>query len=152
MLNLISDITRIHIFNEPKLNLIGCIAISKSEKEFKAIGGTRLAEYSSLNDAIKDAIRLANSMTKKCLVAEIPFVGGKGVLLKPKHMYNIEEYFKTYGEIIESLNGNFITGCDVGVNNSNMNIAKTQTKYITGLSNNLDRDYLIYLTALGVYE
>ena len=152
MLNLISDIRGIYVFNNPKINLIGCIAIDKGKQEYGAIGGTRLLEYSSLEYAIKDVVWLANAMSKKCIVADIPFVGGKGVLLKQKHINSIEEYFKAYGEIIESLNGSFITGCDVGVDNFNMNIVKSKTHYITGLSNGLDRDYLSYLTALGVYK
>lgn len=69
-----------------------------------------------------------------------------------KCIKNIQKIFECYGTIINSLNGSFITGGDVGVNNTHMNIAQTKTKYIAGLSSGLDRDYLSYLTAFGVYK
>jgi leucine dehydrogenase len=152
MLEIIKNVQGVYIFNEPSLDLMGCISIDKCNRNYTAIGGTRLAQYPSLEEAVRDSVYLAKTMSKKCKIADIPFIGGKAVILKPKHIKNIQKFFEYYGMIINSLNGSFITGCDVGVNSTHMNIVQTKTKYITGLSKGLDRDYLSYFTALGIYE
>lgn len=145
-------IGRIHIFNNYNLGLICCVATSYSKTNLKSIGGTRIAKYASLNDAVQDAINLAEVMNLKCAVARIPYVGGKSVILKLDHSVNKQKFFKEYGKIIQSLQGEFITGCDVGVKNEDMEMTKRHCNFITGLSYDKKLDQLTYLTALGVFE
>lgn len=147
--NVISRINGAYIFNDRELGLQGCIAIDKINKHNVALGGTRLVYHKSFNDVIQEAVDLSRTMSKKCLVANLPFVGGKAVIML-NNTEKISPALEAYGRIIQSLNGAFITGCDFGTNNEHMKIVSSQTNYITGLITN--RDYLSYMTALGVYK
>ena len=46
-----------------------------------ALGGIRIQPYASFEDALKDALRLAEGMTYKAAVAEVGFGGGKSVII-----------------------------------------------------------------------
>lgn len=83
MLELIKHVKGVYIFNEPSVDLSGCISIDKCDENYSAIGGTRLIQYASLEEAVQDSMNLAKTMSKKCRIADIPFIGGKAVILKP---------------------------------------------------------------------
>ena len=59
-----------------------------------ALGGCRCIEYSSTEAAAIDAIRLAQGMTYKAALANLPLGGGKMVVLKPPHIKDRVAYFK----------------------------------------------------------
>lgn len=142
----------LYIKIEAAIQLIAIIAIDKLNQGV-AIGGTRCISYDSIQDAITDAIKLSIAMGCKTRFAELPFCGGKVVMVKPKQDVDKEQYFATYGKFIESLNGRIITGCDSGVSQKDMRIAAEHTKYITGLpESDENHDDLAFLTALGVEE
>lgn len=146
------NFSELHIKKDEKTGLMACVAIH-SLKEERAIGGCRCIHYNSFNDAIHDAINLANAMSKKIKFCGYPFGGGKCVLMKPEKIENREEYFSSFGHFINSLNGRFITGCDSGVTQNDMEIASHISGYITGLPDRkTNKNMLIDLTALGVYE
>ena len=45
-----------------------------------AVGGTRLRAYPEASSALQDAMRLAEAMTDKWAVLDMPFGGGKSVI------------------------------------------------------------------------
>ena len=45
-----------------------------------AVGGTRCATHSTVQDAMDDALRLSRAMSYKNAMADLPFGGGKAVL------------------------------------------------------------------------
>lgn len=148
----LADETEIHLKVDLDTSLIAIAAIDKANNG-PALGGTRCTHYASIKDAITDAIKLSKTMTRKTHFADLPFTGGKVVLVKPEKISNKKEFFSAYGKFIDSLDGRIITGCDSGVTQEDMKIATEYTKYITGLSSpNSDLDSLAYLTAFGVQE
>ena len=46
-----------------------------------ATGGTRYLSYKSEQDALNDALKLSKAMTYKCALADVPFGGGKAVII-----------------------------------------------------------------------
>lgn len=144
------DVQDIHIRHDKSTGLVAVIALDKPD-ERPALGGCRCIHYASLDDAIVDATHLAKAMSRKNHFGNLPFTGGKAVLMRPVGDFDREAYFKAFGRFVESLQGRFITGCDSGVNESDMRHAATQTRYITGFkAPEGDGDTLSYLTALGV--
>jgi leucine dehydrogenase len=96
-----------------------------------AIGGVRLWQYDSEEAAIQDALRLSEAMTLKAAVADIPFGGGKAVMLadgKEQEPGIRTARFRAFGRFVESLGGSYIAGPDVGTSSADM----AQIKDVTG--------------------
>ena len=67
-----------------------------------AVGGTRLRAYPKPSDALEDAMRLAEAMTDKWAVLDMPFGGGKSVIApdEPLDPGDREALFLRYGELL----------------------------------------------------
>ena len=98
-------------------------------------GGTRIHIYPTLGDAIVDAQKLAEGMTYKFAVADIPRGGAKAVIALRKNLDPQERsgLLRRYGELVQQLGGIFCTGPDVGTSAMDMDIiAETGEPYIFG--------------------
>lgn len=123
----------IHIKFDPTSELYAIIAIH-STKRGPALGGCRCIEYHSTTDAIRDAIRLAQGMSFKAAMANLPLGGGKAVLMRPHQMTDREAYFSAFGRFVNELGGRYITAMDSGTEITDMDIISTQTNYVTTIS------------------
>ena len=100
-----------------------------------AVGGTRLRAYPKPSDALEDAMRLAEAMTDKWAVLDMPFGGGKSVIApdEPLDPGDREALFLRYGELLESLRGAFQSGVDVGVSPRDMAVVARVTRNVHGV-------------------
>ncbi len=99
-----------------------------------ALGGARLWRYSSLDEALTDALRLARGMTYKNALARLPFGGGKAVILaNAQTTSEREKLFRAHGRFVERLGGSYITAEDVGTSPDDMEHVRRETKYVGGL-------------------
>src|SRR5262245_7439776 len=73
----------IHIKIDHKLGLHAVIAIH-STKRGPAIGGCRVIHYDHAKEALVDVLRLAQMMSYKAAVCNLPHGGAKAVIIKPK--------------------------------------------------------------------
>jgi leucine dehydrogenase len=102
-----------------------------------AAGGTRMKTYASLEEAVKDAQRLAEGMTYKWAAAGSVRGGGKAVLFVPPDQTAAERkaLFKRYGHEINNLGGRFYTGPDLGTSTEDMDfIGQFAPDYVFGRS------------------
>jgi len=131
---------------DKKSGLRGVIAIHRGGLTSPAMGATRLWGYSSEADAISDALRLSKIMSYKSALAGVKYGGAKAVLigsdLTPKKR---KELCRAYAKRINYLNGKFITGTDVGLEDDDVKIMRKETPYIIGTR----VDPALY-TAIGV--
>lgn len=95
-----------------------------------AIGGCRCIPYASVEDALKDSLRLARMMTYKAAIHNLPHGGAKSVLMRPKHIQDPDKYFSAFGQFIESLGGRYITAIDSGTTPKEMDIIAKHTSYV----------------------
>jgi len=98
-----------------------------------ATGGTRMKHYSTLNDAVGDALKLAKGMTYKFAVPGLPLGGGKAVINLPESFDQSSrpDLLRRYGSLIKQLGGLYYTGSDVGTSSSDMDIiAETGAPYV----------------------
>jgi len=100
-----------------------------------AIGGTRFWMYSTDEDALMDALRLSRGMTYKCAMANLPFGGGKSVILKSEDIQNRESLFRAHGKMVNQLGGRYLTAEDVGTTTEDMDFVRKETIYVAGLTN-----------------
>jgi leucine dehydrogenase len=99
-----------------------------------ALGGTRMWNYRNVDEAMKDALRLSRGMTYKSAIAGLNFGGGKAVIIGDAATDKSELLFRTFGKYVDGLGGRFIAAEDVGTDVKDMEYARMESKYITGIS------------------
>jgi leucine dehydrogenase len=123
----------IHFRIDPISGLKAIIAIHSTSRG-PALGGTRCLTYPSESHAVLDAMRLAQSMSYKSAFADLPYGGGKAVLIRPKTIASRDAYFECYGDFIDSLKGRYITAVDVGTTVDDMDIIGRRTRHVLSTS------------------
>jgi leucine dehydrogenase len=98
-----------------------------------AVGGCRMWNYASEQDAIDDVLRLSKGMSLKNAMADLGLGGGKSVIIGDPHTEKTPELFRAFGRMLDRLGGHYITAEDVGIDVADMQIVATQTKYVAGL-------------------
>lgn len=101
-----------------------------------ALGGTRMWNYSSENEAINDVLRLSRGMTYKAAISGLGLGGGKAVIIGDSKTQKTPELFRRYGRFVETLAGRYITAEDVGTSTSDMVSVREATRHVTGLPEN----------------
>ena len=99
-----------------------------------AVGGTRLWNYASVDEALADALRLSRGMTFKNAAAGLALGGGKSVILKPAGDFDRELLFRAHGRFVDSLGGRYITAEDVGSSPADMALVRKETPHAAGLA------------------
>jgi leucine dehydrogenase len=100
-----------------------------------ALGGARLWHYRVPGDAIADALRLSEAMTLKAAAAGLDLGGGKAVLCSDGELDEgrRRELMLDLGEVVESLDGRYITAEDVGTGTEDMAVIRARTSHVVGL-------------------
>jgi leucine dehydrogenase len=102
-----------------------------------SLGGARLWHYGALGDAIADALRLSEAMTYKAAAAGLDLGGGKAVLCVPPDRdlspAARRDLMLDLGDVVESLEGRYVTAEDVGTGTEDMAIIRERTEHVVGL-------------------
>jgi leucine dehydrogenase len=98
-----------------------------------ALGGTRMWDYESDNDAIIDVLRLSRGMTFKAAITGLSLGGGKAVIIGDASTQKNEALMRKFGEYVNSLGGKYITAEDVGMSANDMEFVKKETEFVTGI-------------------
>jgi leucine dehydrogenase len=129
-------------------NLKGFIVIY-NDNLGPALGGTRIARYKTSNEALTDAIKLAESMTYKSAIAGLPFGGGKGVIIDQPGVPK-GELLKEYALVVDKLKGKFYTGEDVGLEEPDVQYMLKFSSYFIGKTGEAgDPSYFAALSAFN---
>lgn len=115
-----------------------------------ALGGTRICEYESDEEAIEDALRLARGMTYKNAAAGLNLGGGKAVIIGDPKKIKSEALFRAFGRFVEGLNGRYITGEDMNATQQDASYINCETDYIVGLETGSGNPSPV--TAYGVFK
>lgn len=122
---------KIHTKMDTKTGLNAIIAVHNTTLG-PALGGCRLFGYHSASKAMKDALSLAHMMTLKSAFCDMPHGGAKSVLIKPKYIRDRTAYFRSFGDFVHELDGEYITAIDVGTSTEDMDIIAERTPYVIG--------------------
>lgn len=139
---------KVFYFEDKKVKLRGYIAWHNT-KRGPATGGTRLYKYKNKNEALADVLQLSKAMTYKAAIANIPFGGGKVVIIRTQKQKS-KKFLKSYAQIIDSFKGKFTTGTDVGISDMDTKYMSTITPFI--LKGTKGRTTTSLMAARGVYE
>lgn len=99
-----------------------------------ALGGTRMWNYETEEEAFEDVLRLSRGMTYKNAAAGLNLGGGKAVIIGDARKDKNPEMFRAFGRYIQGLNGRYITAEDVGTTVEDMDTIHDETDYVTGIS------------------
>lgn len=98
-----------------------------------ALGGCRMWNYDTEEEAVLDVLRLSKGMTFKSAVSGVDYGGGKSLIWGNPATDKSEGLFRAFARYVEVLNGRFMTGTDVGTTFDDFVIALKETKYVGAL-------------------
>jgi glutamate dehydrogenase/leucine dehydrogenase len=100
----------------------------------QAVGGCRIWRYAGWAEGVDDALRLSAAMTHKSAVAGLAVGGGKtvvpvpmGTALDPARRRDL---LYDIGDVIDSLDGRYATGPDVGTTSADMVAIGHRTEHV----------------------
>jgi leucine dehydrogenase len=97
-----------------------------------ALGGCRMWNYASDEEALRDVLRLSRGMTYKSALARLPLGGGKAVIIGDPRSGKSEALFQAMGDFVDSLGGRYITAADSGTGVAEMQIMAERTRHVAG--------------------
>jgi leucine dehydrogenase len=102
-----------------------------------SLGGTRFWPFPDEESALVDVCRLAKGMTYKHAAAGLDQGGGKAVILGDPATLRTDELILAYGRFVDGLAGRYLTAEDVGTTQADMDLIRTVTPHVTGVSERL---------------
>ncbi len=117
-----------------------------------ALGGCRMYPYEKEDDAILDVLRLARGMTYKNAAAGLSLGGGKSVIIGDPRRDKSEEMLRAFGRFVQTLGGRYYTAEDSGTSVEDMDVIRTETEYVLGLSTADSSGDPSPVTAFGVWR
>lgn len=98
-----------------------------------AVGGCRMWDYDTEDDALMDGLRLSKGMTYKCAAAGVDHGGGKTVIWGDPAKDKSEALFRALGRFVDGFKGRYSTGTDVGTTYDDFVIASKETEFVGAL-------------------
>jgi leucine dehydrogenase len=126
------DHEQVLFVTDSDVGLRGIIAIHDTTLG-PALGGCRMWPYESESAALRDVLRLSRGMTYKGAAAGVKLGGGKAVIIGDPRADKTPELLKSMAQAIERLNGQYITGPDIGTSEDDMNTIRSVTRCVIGV-------------------
>ncbi|NNG01210.1 MAG: Glu/Leu/Phe/Val dehydrogenase [Desulfobacteraceae bacterium] len=99
-----------------------------------AMGPPKIASYASEDDAVLEALRFSYNHTYKNAMADLPFGGGRIIVMGDSAHAKTEALVRSLGRFIESMCGRYvITGGGSGFNDDDTELLLQETRHIIGL-------------------
>ncbi len=122
----------VHFSHDAATGLRAIIAVHSTHLGPGA-GGCRWWSYADDAAALTDALRLSRGMSYKNAMAGLPMGGAKGVILKSAAAPKTTALLQAFGDVVESLNGRYVTAEDVGMLDADMAVIASRTRHVSGL-------------------
>src|SRR3954471_4914067 len=117
------------------------------------MGGTRFYPFASERDALVDVLRLAKGMAYKHAVCGNDLGGGKAVIVGDPRTARTDDLLRAYARFVDRLGGRYLTAEDVGTTQADMDLIRTVTPHVTGISESRGRSGdASPAPAVGVYH
>ena len=122
------------VFFNDKASGLKCLVAIHNTQLGPALGGCRMWNYETSDQALTDVLRLSKGMTYKAAIAGLNLGGGKAVIIANPKTDKSEALFRCFGTFIESLNGRYITAEDVGTDVNDMEYIFMETANVVGVA------------------
>lgn len=118
--------------DDPETGLRAIIAIHNTNRG-PALGGCRMWNYANSDAALKDVLRLSRGMTYKSALANLPFGGGKSVIIGDPAHDKSPELLRALGRYVDSLGGRYTVAEDVGISVKDVEEMAKETRHVAGV-------------------
>ena len=142
------DYEEIVFLQNRKIDLRAIICIHDT-RHGPAHGGIRRIRYRSESEALTDVLKLAHAMSRKAAIAGIPSGGGKAVIIDHPGLKRRAAY-EMLGQFIESWDGRFFTGPDVGTTERDLACVRRRTRFVVPPQTKDGPGHIAGATARGV--
>jgi len=123
----------VHFCHDPDSGLKAIIAVHDRTLG-PALGGCRMWAYDCEAEALEDVLRLSRGMTYKAAISGIAYGGGKSVIIGESSTDKSPALFRALGRHVEALGGRYIVAEDVGTSVPDMEIVRSETGHVAGIS------------------
>ncbi|MGH6945466.1 MAG: Glu/Leu/Phe/Val family dehydrogenase [Geminicoccaceae bacterium] len=94
-----------------------------------AFGGCRMLPYADEAKALTDVLRLSRGMTYKAAICELPYGGGKSVILGDPRRDKTKELLCAMGRLVDGFAGRYVIADDVGTTLEDLAVMRTVTPH-----------------------
>jgi leucine dehydrogenase len=115
-----------------------------------AFGGCRMWPYRGEAEALTDALRLSRGMTYKAAICELPYGGGKSVILGDPRQAKTPALLRAMGQVVERIGGRYIIADDIGTTLDDLRVMREVTKHTAAAT--LAAGQPLPVTAYGVFQ
>src|SRR5262252_6399488 len=115
-----------------------------------AFGGCRMYPYASEQHAMTDVLRLSRGMTCKAAICELPYGGGKSVIIADPRRDKTPALLYAMGRVIDGFGGRYIAADDVGTTLADLSIMRQATRHTAAAT--AAAQEALPATAYGVFE
>lgn len=123
---------RVVFASDPVTGLQAIVALYSTTRG-PAFGGCRYWAYDNQASALHDALRLSQGMALKNALSDLPYGGGKAVMLKHASQTDRSALFRSFGAFVASLDGRYLTAEDVGTTAEDMFAVRETTRFVSGM-------------------
>jgi leucine dehydrogenase len=125
-----------------------CIIAIHSTTLGPAFGGCRMQPYASEAEALADALRLSRGMTFKAGICDLPYGGGKAVVIGDPRKDKSRPLLRALGRAVDALGGRYIIAEDVGTTLADLAIMREVTAHTAAATSAAQQP--LGVTAYGV--
>jgi leucine dehydrogenase len=130
-LDAFDDHEQVIFCRDPDTGLKAIIAVHSTVMG-PSVGGCRMWNYASEEEALRDVLRLSRGMSFKNAMANLGLGGGKSVIIGDSATDKTPALLRSFGKFLESLGGKYITAEDVGMSVADMDHVAEKTKFVAG--------------------
>ena len=129
------------------------IVAENKPDDHPANGGLRLLNYETDIECLQDGFRLANLMKSKHDLYSTGFSGGK-IVARSSNISSVKEkLISVTSELLESLNGRMITGCDLNTDINDMEkLFKLTPHVLAAVNSKVDASAATAMGVIGAFE
>ena len=118
-------------FNDAASGLRAIIAVHRSWEQ-PSVGGCRLRDYGTEDEALTDVLRLSRGMTYKSVMAGLAYGGAKAVIIGVPEESRRAAVMRAMARIVHRYGGRFRTGVDLGIRPADIDLMQSETPFVFG--------------------
>ena len=124
---------QLSFFCDEETGLKAIIAIHNTNRG-PALGGCRMWNYASDEEALRDVLRLSKGMTYKSALANLDLGGGKSVIIGDPRKHKSEDLLAAMGRFLERTGNQYIAAEDSGTSVPDLQVMGRETANVAGIT------------------